>query len=108
MRLKQDSIIALKPELFEFLEIRSSQAPSACADVRIVESSSETDPLGLRWKYLLPEGCQGSHLLRHASVVRWKFSYNVRISFRHTPKLLLVWEIILEQHIEIFARDFRE
>ena len=47
MRLKQDSIIALKPELFEFLEIRSSQAPSACADVRIVESSSETDPLAV-------------------------------------------------------------
>ncbi len=47
MRLKQDSIIALKPEFFEFLEIRSSQAPSACADVRIVESSSETDPLAV-------------------------------------------------------------
>ena len=39
MRLKQDSIIALKHELFEFLEIRSSQAPSACADVRIVDGT---------------------------------------------------------------------
>ena len=36
MKLKQDSVIALKSDVFEFLEVRSSQPPSTCDDVRMV------------------------------------------------------------------------
>jgi len=47
MGFKQDSIFALSPEFFGFLDIRSSQFPSTCADVRIVGSNAGKDPLAV-------------------------------------------------------------